>query len=136
MKRAVWEENMKMIKLHNMENGLGKNGFTMKMNAFADMVSVTWIASHCVLLSALHGLWYGVCVLPCFILMLFSLKTGEEFRKSMNDIPIPAAVTDSSTEKQVSIGLPNFKDWRKEGYVTPVRNQVRQWHIAHVLKPL
>ncbi|KAM7323071.1 hypothetical protein ACRRTK_018576 [Alexandromys fortis] len=36
-KRAVWEENMKMIKLHNGENGLGKNGFTMEMNAFGDM---------------------------------------------------------------------------------------------------
>ncbi|GAB1298284.1 Cathepsin J [Apodemus speciosus] len=86
LKRAVWEENMKMIKLHNRENGLGKNGFTMEMNAFADV-------------------------------------TGEEFRKSMNNILIPAALTDPSAQKQVSIGLPNFKDWRKEGYVTPVRNQ-------------
>ncbi|XP_028627808.1 cathepsin J isoform X2 [Grammomys surdaster] len=86
LKRAVWEENMKMIELHNMENGLGKNGFTMKMNAFADM-------------------------------------TGDEFRKSMNNILIPAAVTDPSAQKQVSNDLPDFKDWRKEGYVTPVRNQ-------------
>ena len=46
-KRAVWEENMKMIKLHNGENGLGKNGFTMEMNAFGDMVSVTLIAAQC-----------------------------------------------------------------------------------------
>ncbi|XP_057643715.1 cathepsin M-like [Chionomys nivalis] len=36
-KRTVWEENMKMIKLHNGENGLGKYGFTMEMNAFGDM---------------------------------------------------------------------------------------------------
>ncbi|XP_052012973.1 cathepsin J isoform X2 [Apodemus sylvaticus] len=86
LKRAVWEENMKMIKLHNRENGLGKNSFTMEMNAFADV-------------------------------------TGEEFRKSMSNILIPAALTDPSVQKQVSLGLPSFKDWRKEGYVTPVRNQ-------------
>ena len=46
MKRAVWEENVKRIKLHNMENSLGKNTFTMEINEFADMVSVTRIASH------------------------------------------------------------------------------------------
>ncbi|KAK7812034.1 hypothetical protein U0070_018594 [Myodes glareolus] len=37
LRRTVWEKNMKMIKLHNGENGLGKNGYTMKMNAFGDM---------------------------------------------------------------------------------------------------
>ncbi|XP_052584902.1 cathepsin M-like [Peromyscus californicus insignis] len=36
-KKAVWEENTKMIKLHNGENGLGKNGFAMEMNEFGDM---------------------------------------------------------------------------------------------------
>nr|XP_048303512.1 cathepsin Q-like isoform X1 [Myodes glareolus] len=37
LRRAVWEKNMKMIKIHNEENGLGKNGYTMKMNTFGDM---------------------------------------------------------------------------------------------------
>ncbi|CAO2596384.1 Cathepsin Q [Lemmus lemmus] len=37
LRRTVWEKNMKMIKLHNGENGLGKNGYTMRMNAFGDM---------------------------------------------------------------------------------------------------
>ncbi|XP_032740669.1 cathepsin R [Rattus rattus] len=36
LRRAVWEENLKMIKLHNGENGLGKNGFTMEINEFGD----------------------------------------------------------------------------------------------------
>lgn len=31
---------MKMIELHNGEYSEGKHGFTMKMNAFGDMVSV------------------------------------------------------------------------------------------------
>ncbi|XP_052584447.1 cathepsin R-like isoform X1 [Peromyscus californicus insignis] len=37
MRRAVWEKNLKIIKDHNGENGLGKNGFTMEMNGFGDM---------------------------------------------------------------------------------------------------
>nr|XP_048303516.1 cathepsin J-like isoform X1 [Myodes glareolus] len=84
-KRAIWEENMKMVKMHNGENGLGKNGFTMKMNAFGDM-------SH------------------------------KEYRKRMTDIPVPAAMTAESKKEDLS-GFPKFKDWREEGYVTPVRDQ-------------
>nr|XP_048303514.1 cathepsin Q-like isoform X1 [Myodes glareolus] len=37
LRRIVWEKNMKIIKNHNGENGLGKNGYTMEMNAFGDM---------------------------------------------------------------------------------------------------
>ncbi|XP_055457060.1 cathepsin 8-like [Psammomys obesus] len=36
-KRAVWEENMKLIKQHNVDYDQGKNAFTMEMNAFGDM---------------------------------------------------------------------------------------------------
>ena len=51
------EKNLKMIKLHNEENGLGKNGFTMEMNEFGDMVSMTWVSSPCVLVSTLKGVF-------------------------------------------------------------------------------
>lgn len=40
LRRAIWEENVKRIKLHNRENSLGKNTYTMGLNGFADMVSV------------------------------------------------------------------------------------------------
>ncbi|XP_040612168.1 cathepsin 7-like [Mesocricetus auratus] len=36
-RRAVWEENVKMFKLLNMENGLVINNFTVEMNEFGDM---------------------------------------------------------------------------------------------------
>ncbi|XP_059118207.1 cathepsin 7-like [Peromyscus eremicus] len=36
-KRAVWEENVKMIKMHSEGNGLGMNNFTVEMNEFGDM---------------------------------------------------------------------------------------------------
>nr|AAL15416.1 cathepsin M [Mus musculus]AAO27847.1 cathepsin M [Mus musculus] len=87
-KRAVWEENMKKIKLHNGENGLGKHGFTMEMNAFGDM-------------------------------------TLEEFRKVMIEIPVPTVKKGKSVQKRLSVNLPKFINWKKRGYVTPVRTQGR-----------
>ncbi|NP_001389461.1 cathepsin M like 1 precursor [Rattus norvegicus] len=87
-KRAVWEQNMKKIKLHNGENGLGKHGFTMEMNAFGDM-------------------------------------TIEEFRKLMIEIPIPTVKKENSVQKRQAVNVPNFINWRKRGYVTPVRRQGR-----------
>ena len=64
LRRTVWEKNMKMIKLHNGENGLGKNGYTMKMNTFGDMVSVT---SHCALLCVLHGVISFIIIYVLFL---------------------------------------------------------------------
>lgn len=46
LRRTVWEKNFKMIELHNWEYLEGKHEFTMAMNAFGDLVSVTWITSH------------------------------------------------------------------------------------------
>jgi hypothetical protein len=37
----VWEENMKLVKQHNIEYDQGKKNFTMDVNAFGDMVSLT-----------------------------------------------------------------------------------------------
>ncbi|XP_021516688.1 cathepsin J isoform X1 [Meriones unguiculatus] len=86
VRRAIWEENMRIVKLHNGENGLGKNGFTMELNSFGDL-------------------------------------TGGEFRNPMADIPVPAALTVERKDKKIVDGLPKFKNWINEGYVTPVRNQ-------------
>ncbi|XP_057643904.1 cathepsin 7-like [Chionomys nivalis] len=36
-RRAIWEENVKMIKLLSEENGLGMNNVTVEMNEFGDM---------------------------------------------------------------------------------------------------
>ncbi|KAL1784234.1 cathepsin J [Sigmodon hispidus] len=102
-RKAVWEKNMEMIKMHNGENGLGKNGFTMKMNAFGDM--------------------FFSYLLVCFLLMLIFWKTDEEYRKLMTDIPIPAAVISESDEEDLVNGFPKSVDWRKKGYVTPVQKQ-------------
>ncbi|EDL93863.1 rCG24278 [Rattus norvegicus] len=38
-KRAVWENNMKMINLHNEDYLKGKHGFSLEMNAFGDLTN-------------------------------------------------------------------------------------------------
>ncbi|XP_055457048.1 cathepsin M-like [Psammomys obesus] len=87
-RRAVWEDNKKMIKLHNKETRPGKHGFTMEMNAFCDMV-----------------------------------RTGEEFRKMMNHIPIPTLKKGKSVQKWLAGDVSKFKNWKKKGSVTSVRKQ-------------
>ncbi|XP_021506128.1 procathepsin L-like [Meriones unguiculatus] len=38
-KRVVWENNMKMIELHNQDYLQGKHGFSLEMNAFGDLTN-------------------------------------------------------------------------------------------------
>ncbi|KAK1344479.1 hypothetical protein QTO34_013176 [Cnephaeus nilssonii] len=42
-RRSVWEKNMKMIDLHNQEYNLGRQTFTLAMNAFGDMTNKEFI---------------------------------------------------------------------------------------------
>lgn len=118
---------MKKIKLHNRENGLGKHGFTMEMNAFGDMVTVTYTASRCVFFfnSLMFLLFNNLCII--------SLKTVEEFRKLMIEIPIATVKKENSVQKREAVNVPNFINWRKRGYVTPVRRQVLLCHMPTFL---
>ncbi|MEJ1284915.1 hypothetical protein NN561_015905 [Cricetulus griseus] len=76
-----------MIKHHNEENSLGKNGFIMEINEFGDM-------------------------------------TVEEFRKTMNYIPVRTHTEGKSIRKREAGGvLPKSVNWRKKGYVTSVKKQ-------------
>ncbi|EDL93851.1 rCG24202 [Rattus norvegicus] len=97
LKRVVWEENVKKIELHNRENSLGKNTYIMEINNFADL-------------------------------------TDEEFKDMITGITLPINNTMKSLWKR-ALGspfpnswywrdaLPKSIDWRKEGYVTRVREQ-------------
>ncbi|XP_051050488.1 cathepsin Q [Phodopus roborovskii] len=86
LRRAVWEENMKMIKHHNGKDGLGKNGYTMEINELGDM-------------------------------------TDEEFKDTMIGSPMKKHNTGRGLWKRSLGGLPKSVNWRKKGYVTPVRRQ-------------
>jgi len=64
---------------------------------------------------------------------IFSLKTIEEFRKLMIEIPIPTVKKENSVQKRQAVNVPNFINWRKRGYVTPVRRQVLLCHMPTFL---
>ena len=92
--------------------------------AFGDMVTVTHIASQCCFL-------FNSFVSFAFqwFMYFFSLKTLEEFRKVMIEIPVPTVKKGKSVQKRLSVNLPKFINWKKRGYVTPVRTQVWLCHV-------
>lgn len=65
--RQIWEENLAMIRKHNLDFDLGIHTYTLEMNQFGDMVFIKWKEKY-------------------FILRFYFsfLKTNEEFRKQMN----------------------------------------------------
>lgn len=39
LRRIIWEENLKRVALHNLEESMGKHTYTLAMNAYADLSS-------------------------------------------------------------------------------------------------
>ncbi|XP_059513090.1 procathepsin L-like isoform X1 [Myotis daubentonii] len=85
-RRTVWEKNKKMVDLHNQEYNLGRQSFTLAMNAFGDM-------------------------------------TNEEFTQVMNGHQNQMCKKRRVFREPYVAEIPPMVDWRKEGYVTPVKNQ-------------
>ncbi|XP_041516069.1 cathepsin 8-like isoform X2 [Microtus oregoni] len=55
----------------------------------------------------------------------FGDMTGEEFRKMMTDIPVQTPRKRRSIQQYRVSYVPKFVDWRRRGYVTPVKTQGR-----------
>jgi cathepsin L len=93
-RRLIWESNKMFIDKHNEEYEKGFHTFTLGINQFADMTLSEFQSNH-----LLHS---GD--------MFRHLQEKEEysslFLSPMNIGPLPESV-----------------DWRKEGFVTPVKNQ-------------
>ncbi|XP_063769831.1 procathepsin L [Pseudophryne corroboree] len=85
-RRMVWEKNLKMIEMHNMESSMGKHSYKLGMNQFGDM-------------------------------------TTEEFRQLMNGYKHKPKKSASTFMPPLNFEAKKTVDWRKEGYVTPVKDQ-------------
>lgn len=54
-RRALWEENKKIIEKHNAEHEQGRTSYTMGLNQFSDMVSEKQLPALCFFTSDLYG---------------------------------------------------------------------------------
>ncbi|XP_021044898.1 cathepsin Q-like [Mus pahari] len=97
LKRAVWEENVKRIKQHNMENSLGMNTYTMEINGFADMTDEEFK-------DMITGFTFP-----------FTDTVRSPWKRAL-DIDFPKYWDWRDT-------LPKSVNWLKEGYVTRVKDQ-------------
>ncbi|XP_064596309.1 procathepsin L-like [Liolophura sinensis] len=88
-RRAIWEDNVKFIQVHNLQADRGVHTFTVGMNEYGDM-------------------------------------SLEEFVKIMNGYKMTNATRTGATFIAPSnLELPTTVDWRTQGYVTPVKNQMQ-----------
>ncbi|XP_043550556.1 procathepsin L-like isoform X1 [Chiloscyllium plagiosum] len=95
-RRLIWANSVRNIEEHNLQHSLGKHTSTVGMNQLGDL-------------------------------------TNEEFNKLKNGLPQIEAVHSTETEADESAGSQSDEsnnevrtatvDWRREGLVTPVKNQ-------------
>ncbi|XP_078730908.1 procathepsin L-like isoform X2 [Lampetra fluviatilis] len=89
-RRMIWEKNLKMISVHNLEYSMGKHTWSMGMNQFSDMTTEE------------------------FQQQMLCFKGWNSTGKDSNG---SAFMAPADFEAPVNV------DWRKQGYVTGVKNQ-------------
>lgn len=65
--------------------------------------------------------------LLCMCVFYFLLKTAEEINEKLNGLKLEERVhfTNYSFKDVSGLSIPKSVDWRKNGLVSPVQNQVR-----------
>ncbi len=100
-RRSKWENNIKMIAKHNAEANAGKYTFKMTMNEFGDQTNEEYKAK-----------FTGFKAIQTATTKKTTIKTTRTIKKGTTNKPITTTII-----------LPKSKDWRADGYVTPVKDQ-------------
>lgn len=94
-RRLIWETNMQYIEKHNQEYEMGLHTYALAMNQFGDLTQQEFASTH--------------------LLINMTEETADPFQQESHT---------SVYLSPLNLGpLPDQVDWRKEGYVTPVKNQ-------------
>jgi len=88
-RRAIWEENVATIRVHNLEADMDIHSYTLGMNKYGDMTNKE------------------------FVKQMNGLKMTDDSQSGDRHTFIPPS----------NVKIPASVDWRKEGYVTPVKDQ-------------
>ncbi|KAM6899547.1 uncharacterized protein FYW49_017627 [Xenentodon cancila] len=94
-RRSVWEKNLHLVVRHNREASVGKHSFTLGLNHLADM------------------------------LFFFCVKMTEEINEKLNGLKLeePLDFGNYTFKNFSNLSIPKSVDWRKDGLVSPVRDQ-------------
>lgn len=94
-RRLIWESNIRYIEKHNREAALGKHSFTVKMNKYGDMENREFVRQ----------------------------MNGYKASPLANKIKSSSLIKKCPLDFDFELAVPKSVDWRKRGYVTPVKDQ-------------
>ena len=116
-RKSVWLENLDVIAKHNIEADMGHHSYRLGMNEYGDLVSLItnryFTGMEMYISSYNLNSHFPAC------------QTTEEATAMLNGVRRSDFVNGSTFLPPNNLKLPKTVDWRKEGYVTPIKNQVQ-----------
>ena len=120
---AIFSENLKMIENHNAEYEAGRQSWYMAVNKFADLTRNTF--SYFLFLIYIEITWWLSDILnPTFFLLLTDEEFKSQYASGLLNIAKPTGLSAAKGLSKVNLqDLPEKKDWRDDGIITPVKDQ-------------